>query len=85
MRFFSHNKGCVALSIYAAEGDRLISILRTKSEVQGDAAETIVSMPIEQIQVAEFEAGGTAVFVISDLTEIENMQIARVISKRPTA
>lgn len=66
-------------------GDRLISILRTKSGMQGDAAETIVSMPIEQMQVAEFEADGTAVFVISDLTENENMQIARVISKRPTA
>lgn len=59
-------------------GARLISILKTTSRSDADSG-LIVSTPIDNFQLAEFESGSHAVFVISDLTEAENLQVARVI------
>ncbi|NOT46289.1 MAG: hypothetical protein HOP17_00870 [Acidobacteria bacterium] len=62
------------------DGDKLISILKTDSALPDDPNK-IVSLPVEQLQIAEFESDKRSVFVISDLSETENLQIARVISK----
>ncbi len=59
-------------------GEKLISILKTASESASDS-QTIVSVPTENLQIAEFQRNGKSVFVISDLAETENLQIARVI------
>lgn len=59
-------------------GAKIISILKTESDATGDS-KTIVSSPIENFQIAEFESGSKAIFVISDLPEAENLQIARTI------
>lgn len=59
-------------------GARLISILKTASRSDADSG-VIVSTPIENFQIAEFESGSHSVFVISDLTEAENLRVARVI------
>ncbi len=59
-------------------GAKLISILKTASDPDGQSG-VIVSTPMDNFQIAEFESDNHAVFVISDLTEAENLQIARVI------
>ncbi len=65
-------------------GAKLISILRTVSDAETDSG-VIVSTPMDIFQIAEFESGSHSVFVISDLTEAENLQIARVIFDNASA
>lgn len=60
-------------------GEKLISILKTESDSDSDS-KTIVSVPMENLQIAEFQADRQSVFVISDLSETENLQVARVVS-----
>ncbi|MFN0138670.1 MAG: anti-sigma factor family protein [Pyrinomonadaceae bacterium] len=59
-------------------GAKLISILKTASASDADSG-VIVSTPIDNFQIAEFESSSHSVFVISDLSEAENLQVARVI------
>ncbi len=62
-------------------GEKLISILATEADSDSDS-KAIVSVPMENLQIAEFQTNRQSVFVISNLPETENLQIARVISTK---
>lgn len=65
-------------------GKNIISILRSATGPGGESG-VIVSTSLDSYQIAEFESGNHAVFVISDLTETENLQFARMILNKERA
>ncbi len=61
-------------------GAKLISVLKAPVD-HSRGSDVIASTPMDNYQIAEFESGNRAVFVISDLSETENLQFARMILK----
>ncbi len=62
-------------------GPKLISVLKSPADHRRGSA-TIVSIPLDSFQLAEFESGDQTVFVISDLSESENLHFARRVFER---
>lgn len=66
---------------------RVVSVFFDKTEIDRNltndetATNSIVCEKQNGLQVASFRSNGKAVFVVSDLTEPENLQIARAISE----
>lgn len=77
-------KGRKYSHVVLRSGEKLISILKTDSDSES-GSKTLVSLPMENLQIAEFQSDRQSVFVVSDLSESENLQIARVISKYKSA
>ena len=61
--------------------DKIVSVLLTKREGdESNESDAISCQSADGLQVACFESGKYNVFVVSDLPEIDNLQIARAIS-----
>lgn len=58
-------------------GSNLISILKISTDSGRGGADSIASEPIDNYQIAEFTSGGNSVFVISDLSESDNLRFAQ--------
>ena len=61
--------------------DKIVSVLLTKREGdESNESDAISCQSADGLQVACFESGKYNIFVVSDLPEIDNLQIARTIS-----
>jgi anti-sigma factor RsiW len=76
-----YHKGRKFHHVVMRDRGRIISILRAESGAT-DSSKTISSAPAAGYQVSGFTSSQRVVFVVSDLPEQENMQIARVVSKK---
>lgn len=61
-------------------GGRVVSVLLTDKNKTGEADSSITTQKQTGFQVASFAASDEAVFVISDMTEAENLSLARSLS-----
>ncbi len=60
-------------------GEKIISVLVNDSDSSGESEETISSQTDENLRVAAFGAAHHAVFVVSDLSETDNLRIAEML------
>ncbi len=60
-------------------GKKIISVLVTDSDAPGESRETISSQTEENLRVAGFGTAHHHVFVVSDLSEAENLRIAETV------
>jgi anti-sigma factor RsiW len=65
-------------------GEKVVSVMKTASEyaptTNKNNDDSIICEKADGLQMASFQNGGEMIFVISDLTETENLNLARTLS-----